>query len=275
VALGIGRRSAACPGDKERAPASGGDSYAYDAVGRMTTSTAPDGSQRGTVFDAVGRVSKTENAGAVTSCGYDLRGQLTCVNDGSDTAPIKIHVEKLLDGEVSPPIRVGNRRGRVGKPMFVIECETGERIEVPGDTLVGINLSHANLHRAILDSLCMEGAQLEGADLRSASMKGTRLNRGNLQNARLMAVRAEGVCLSQADLRAAWLNGANLSCSDLRNASLLEADLFGANLSAAMLIGADLRCRRWDQAIWKGACADSTTRWPEGFDPLVHGLKFV
>ncbi|HRI71923.1 MAG TPA: hypothetical protein PK156_47145 [Polyangium sp.] len=45
-------------------------------------------------------------------------------------------------------------------------------------------------------------------------------------------------------------------------------DQFGA-----ILIGADMRAIELELASLRDAMADSTTIWPEGFDPVKHGVR--
>jgi uncharacterized protein YjbI with pentapeptide repeats len=45
--------------------------------------------------------------------------------------------------------------------MIIIRCETGDDVQVEGDTLVGANLARLNLHRALL----------EGQDLRKPTFR--------------------------------------------------------------------------------------------------------
>jgi uncharacterized protein YjbI with pentapeptide repeats len=93
-------------------------------------------------------------------------------------------------------------------------------LEVPGDSLVGANLSGADLRRAD-----MREANLSGADLRRADMREADLSWANLGAADL-----RWADLSGADLRRANLSLADLSWANLRSADLRWADLSGANL---------------------------------------------
>ncbi len=92
------------------------------------------------------------------------------------------------------------------------------------------------------------------ADLQRANLSGV-----NLQGAFLLEANLQG-----ADLQRANLAGVNLQGADLSWAGLLRADLQRANLSGANLAEADLH----------GAVADEDTAWPEGFDPVAAGVIF-
>jgi hypothetical protein len=76
----------------------------------------------------------------------------------------------------------------------------------------------------------------------------------------------QGPQLRGAKLRRAVLVHATLRGADLRGADLIGADLRGADLS-----GADLTGARLADANLTGACYNSHTRWPAGFDPRQHG----
>jgi hypothetical protein len=91
-----------------------------------------------------------------------------------------------------------------------------------------------------------------GVDLADVKLPGVRLTVARLRNARL----------SRADLRGAALNEADLRSADLSNADLRNAHLSGADLRDARLAGTRL----------SGASADAMTQWPQGFNPLDHGV---
>ncbi len=65
--------------------------------------------------------------------------------------------------------------------------------------------------------------------------------------------------------------GADLDRANFEGASLVLADLREAHLMKANLIGADLRGAKLQSATFKDAKYDKTTRWPEGFNPKMHG----
>ena len=99
--------------------------------------------------------------------------------------------------------------------------EGGERADLRGAKLRGVDLSEANL---------------SGADLRGAKLRGVDLSEANLSEADLRGADLSGANLREAKLRIADLSGANL-----RGVDLSEANLSGANLRGADLRGASLR----------------------------------
>jgi uncharacterized protein YjbI with pentapeptide repeats len=96
----------------------------------------------------------------------------------------------------------------------------------------------------------LSGADLFEADLIEANLSGADLREANLSGANLIQANLRG-----ADLRKANLSGACLRGADLREAILIGANLFEANLFEANLIGANLR----------GAIANRSTKFPDGF----------
>lgn len=86
-----------------------------------------------------------------------------------------------------------------------------------------------------------------------------------------------GASLPYADLFGADLRGADLRRADLHGARLIQADLSGAELAGADLThswlwGASFAgARHLADASLAGAVYDSTTCWPQGFDPRERG----
>ncbi len=99
-----------------------------------------------------------------------------------------------------------------------------------GADLSGVDLSSANLSGANLSSADLSGANLNGADLVSANLNGANLNRAELRYANLSGADLISTNLSNADLRHANLSGADLKCTFLNGANLSDANLSGALL---------------------------------------------
>jgi hypothetical protein len=76
--------------------------------------------------------------------------------------------------------------------------------------------------------------------------------------------------LNQANLRTTDLTGADLTGASLKGTDLTSADLQTANLSGADFTGTDL-----SRTILTDASADSTTKWPDGFDPVSAGVVLL
>ena len=92
-----------------------------------------------------------------------------------------------------------------------------------GEDLRGVDLSGADLRRAVFDRADLEGADLSGADLRRASFKGANLMKASFDNA------------------------------DMRDAIFLKAKMNLSNFQGTKLDRADLRGIRGRYAIWRNA----------------------
>ncbi len=159
---------------------------------------------------------------------------------------------------------------RVG--CIIIRCETGDELEIAGTTLVGAELAGLNLHRALLEMQDMRGANLSGADLRSAWLDGARLDGANLTRAKMSTCSASSASFVGVNFAGAFMRSAGFEEADFTGASLLAADVGGAQFTGAIFVGADLRASDLDEANLTGAIADSSTKWPEHFEPLDHGV---
>ncbi len=125
-----------------------------------------------------------------------------------------------------------------------------EGSDLSGASLVGINLSGADLQkkvflRADLTGAILAGANLTQADFSGAFLKNAHLERANAQRASFGMAEMEGACCFGADFNHATfikanLAGADFRCADLRGARFREANLNGADFTEANLKGADL-----------------------------------
>ena len=117
--------------------------------------------------------------------------------------------------------------------------------------LRGTNLTKATLQSAELGSADLDGAILTHANLRLASMGNARLPHADLEGASLSGAMLFMADLSHANLRSARLMDANLTWADLRHAVLRDALLEGAILVGARLQDADLSgARIYGIAAW-------------------------
>jgi hypothetical protein len=89
----------------------------------------------------------------------------------------------------------------------------------------------------------------------------------------LAGARLAGMHLPAARLAGAVLAGTDLSDATLRGALMKDADLRRADLRRADLSGADLRAATLTDARLSAAIADKSTRWPNGFVPMEHGVR--
>jgi uncharacterized protein YjbI with pentapeptide repeats len=112
--------------------------------------------------------------------------------------------------------------------------------------LSSINLSEANLAEADLSEANLSMANLSkailpAADLSEAELAEANLSRADFSKAMLSKANLFKVDLSGAELESAYLSKANLSHANLRGAGLRHAMLFRVDLSEADLSGASLQ----------------------------------
>lgn len=175
-----------------------------------------------------------------------------------------------------PPSRRGQARQGAGRdevlPLRVWAPDVQAAI-----TVLGRRAATPREQPLDISAVDLRRAELSGADLRNALIYRSCLQRAILSHANL-----EGVNFARTVLEAADLRDANLDKAILRRADLKEADLGGAglreanlefgDLRRAILGGADLRGAVLGEVRLEGARDSTTTKWPEGFDPAVHGV---
>jgi len=150
-------------------------------------------------------------------------------------------------------------------PMIHIRNKSGQIIytlEVSSDLgFFQADLKGANLKDAVLDGANFSGADLSRACLEDCDLYWAVFFEANLQHANL-----QSALLAGCDFK-----GANLTHADLRNANLGLDNLGGAT----ELHGANLTACKVEGAIFAGAQYDSETVFPDGFDPVDHGMVLV
>ncbi len=123
-----------------------------------------------------------------------------------------------------------------------------------GETFIGIDLRNRDLSGFYLATKNFSGAKFDGADLR-----GTNLSGANLSFA----------TLTGADLRGAKLSATQLTPSEYlapgEGLTPGSISFGGKPLADAITQGITIR----------GAKYDSSTEWPEGFEPSKGGAVFV
>lgn len=160
------------------------------------------------------------------------------------------------------------------KWMIRIAFETNKFLDIDTTTLVGYNFSGMDLHRAILNGFCLDGAIFKDAHLRNARIENTSAKYAIFYKTALM-----NAFLDNSDLRGANFSmsrpiGANFEASILINCNFNDADVWHANFSGANLCGANLLFRRYDQINISNALFDTHTLWPKGFDPILNGAIY-
>lgn len=147
--------------------------------------------------------------------------------------------------------------GEFIKKLFQKNKDKLAKANLRNAKLIGFNLESANLANADLRGSVLCEANLESADLTNADLRGVvDLTGANLRKAVLYKAKMEESDLKKADLTKAdlanaslvgsvmseaILKDANLTQADLRGTMLIKANLDNANLSGADLSGADLQ----------------------------------
>lgn len=179
----------------------------------------------------------------------------------------------------------------------------GEKIDLRGVNLNGIDLKdtwipYVNLREAYMKGANLQNADLTGVDLTDAVLAATpksnfqdawldvllRPNNigmlffsksSNLQKAKLKSAIFDHAELTDVDFREAQLFQARFVSANLLRANLRGADLRNADLSSADLRGADLRDANLTNAKLDGACyveGEETQYFSPDFDPKQHNM---
>jgi len=130
-------------------------------------------------------------------------------------------------------------------------------------SMVGWDLTGADLSRLDLHGADLRQALLEGADLSHCDLHGARLEGAVLVRARIIASSLDRALLARCNLSEARIENSSLREVDLRGAVLEKTQLIGCDLSQALLDeirlhevqldGVDLRgARAESQLIWRG-----------------------
>ncbi len=99
--------------------------------------------------------------------------------------------------------------------------------------LTGAPLMNANMASSRLVAAIIRSADLSGIDLSNSVINDADLSGSNLENADIRDSQCQSVRLLNTDLSGANLSGANFSLSDFANANLSKANLVGTNLDGA------------------------------------------
>jgi hypothetical protein len=115
--------------------------------------------------------------------------------------------------------------------------------------------------------LYLSRCDLRGAFLSDAQLSSAQIRHTNLVRARMSRVHLEGSDLEDTDLRQANLRHARLADAKLLQAHLQGTDLRWANLRRADLRGANLQGARIQGTDFTDVRGDTSTVWPDGFQP--------
>ncbi len=164
-------------------------------------------------------------------------------------------------------------------------------LDLEGQDLYLLPLSHANFRDAKLSRALLAGADLTGADLMGADLRGANLSGANLDGANLCAADLSGAFVDSALLRGAILAGANLTEANFQHTVLTGAkfvssefqmdehtqegcesdrsNLTKTDLLYSDLAGADLKevAPSLTSANLSHIYYDGKTIWPDWFRP--------
>lgn len=140
----------------------------------------------------------------------------------------------------------------------------GEQANLSKVNLLGADLSHALLDKAILHGSDLRGANLYNARLRDADMRRTRLENAFLRKADLQGANLMKAIAPKANFREAIMLSTNLRKADLYKANLTQTALSGNYLYNTKLTGANLTKTRLTGCIgnMKEVKSLQIERWP-------------
>ena len=154
---------------------------------------------------------------------------------------------------------------------FELECWRGR--SPLGAIFTEANLKKANLKKANLRGAYFNGSNLIGADFTESDLRGAIFKEANLENARLTKSRLTKIEIQDnipVDSESVLPPAVNILRKENREKSFVETDFTGSNLK-----GADLTETNLIDAHFKGAKYDSSTMFPDEFDPQKSGMIFT
>lgn len=120
--------------------------------------------------------------------------------------------------------------------------------DLSGADLSKAPLSGASMERAVLVSVNLTEGDLSGAGMHQAALNGSNLSKANLEHADLSSAEAIDCNFQNADL-----SGANLQSGNFNSANFVKADLSNVDLRGANLVGAKFDDARMDNAKLAGS----------------------
>jgi uncharacterized protein YjbI with pentapeptide repeats len=136
----------------------------------------------------------------------------------------------------------------------------------------GVDLSGVDLHGVDLGSLQAAEAKFDNSDLTEAKLSFGKFRKATFTGANLTDANLFMARFPAADFSGALLTRVNAHAANFRDAVFHKADLHEANLRKAMLCGADLSSADLTGASLTEATCDSSTKFPQGFQP--QGVKW-
>jgi len=129
--------------------------------------------------------------------------------------------------------------------------------------------------RLICDDAELRERDFSGAVLEGVCCMDARFDGSSFRGADLYWAIAMGASFAACDFTDADLRGADLKDTNFTDARLIRTNFSRNNVGGAtQLQGADLSTAAIHDCLFDGAQYDSTSKFPEGFDPKKHGLQF-
>lgn len=149
-------------------------------------------------------------------------------------------------------------------------------VRIPGDSLLGADLSNMDLtdadfckrdlSNAILRNCVLRGAKFEDATMRNADFSGSKTEAPGSGGARFRGANLEGANFSNAELDYGNFYNANLTNTNFQGASVCTASFENAVLRDTNFSGANLEYSVIPRLKYP-IRYDSSTRWPARFSP--------
>lgn len=170
-----------------------------------------------------------------------------------------------------------------GKKKYVKDLSDMDftRRDLTGKDYADHNLENCVFTFATLKEGKFRGANLRGADFSSASLDKSDMSETDLREAKFTWAGAQGVNFDKANLTGVDMSNTSVQGSTFKEADLRKVkgikDITRADFSGADLRGANLQDSKdySNNAIFKGAKYDRSTRWPRGFDLEKSGAVLV
>ena len=117
----------------------------------------------------------------------------------------------------------------------------GERLNLDGVDLQGMDLSGVIFCRASLNDTNFSGTTLRETNFREAELKGANFSGAYLKRANFADANVRDTVFENAEIARADFTGAKLNFADLKNANCEHTNFAGANLSHARFVNANCR----------------------------------